>query len=260
MVKSRMLVAALVLTLSSMASAFTAPEVRSIVQAGGRLTVDQRFSALEVSGFLSAGGQRVTVIARGFTPADVRGFLAQGALLVLDATMPSADLLDIASAGRTRVTVDPQGLAPDVLRRVVTAGANLLAGTGGATYKDKLATVTNGGQAGIDASFPIRDVTNLIAVGRVRVHVKAKGFGIGELQLFTQMGAIVWVDASTPAPEISGLASSGQGRIVVRSAGFTSAMLQSFAAKGAHIVIAFDDAKAGRDAVRAAKFDQLHGE
>ena len=245
---------ALLLVLAPVAQGFTALEARQVVTAGGRLTVDNRFTPADVLTLVAAGGTRVTVLGRGFAPGDVRSFLAAGAALVIDGTMPSKDLLDVASIGRARVTVDPAGLAPDVLRRVVSAGANLMAGTGGNTFAEKMQTVQNGGQAAVDASYSVRDVSNIVAVGRVRVHVMGKGFKPGDLQLFAQMGAIVWVDVTTPSPEIMTLASTGASRIVVRSSGFKAAELIAFAQRGAQIVMAFD-----RDSTRAAKFDLLHG-
>lgn len=249
------LVLGLLLALVSMAHAFVASDVLAVITAGGRITVDSRFTAVDAISFARAGTSRVTVIGRGFKPADIRTVLAAGGGVVVDGTFPAQELMDIASLGRARVLVDPAGLSPEVLRHVVSSGASLLAGTGGNTLAEKMQTVQNGGQAALDASYSPRDIGNIIAIGRARVHVIGRGFKFGDLQLFTQMGAIVWVDVSTPSPEISTMASTGGGRIIVRSAGFTSAELVSFSRKGAHIVMGFD-----RDAQRASKFAELHGE
>lgn len=241
--------------LAAPACAFSPAEVRTLLAAGSPMTVDRRFGVQDVMGFAGVGRDRLTIVCAGFPADQARKFLGAGSRIVVDGSIPAAELLQLAAIGRGRVIVSPGGVNQQVLAQMTAYGCPKLATDGGSTFADKMKSLQAGEQAVADSALSVRDVQQLIAVGRARMHVFAKGFTPVDIGSFVRAGAIVWVDSSLPSPEVLGLARAGGKRVIVRTNGFSLDALRSFAGAGAHIVFAFD---AAREIARARNFEQLH--
>jgi hypothetical protein len=229
-------------------------DVKVVLGTNCPITVDKRFSGADIDTIIAAGRGRITVICSGFTAEDAKRFASKGAIIVVDASHGVNEVINLARAFRNRVRVDGATVSADTVKQAQAAGALILAGTGGSSASEKAQTINRGGQCVADSSLPVRDVMNLIAAGRNRVHVIATGFSTGDVRSFVQTGAIVWVDPSFKPEDVVSLARAGKDRLIVRAAGFPVEHLKSFGQAGAHVVFAFDRAKA-----RASTFEQMFG-
>lgn len=236
------------------AHAATAPEVRALAALGGLLTVDDQFSAADVGTIVSAAPGRVTVMCKGFRPSDARTFLNGGAIVFVDSTFPGPEIVALCQQGKSKVIVDPAGVATDVIQKAAAAGAFIKPGEGGDTYAEKQRTLAAGGQVVVDKRYPAGQVEQLVAAGRVRVHVMSRGFKPGEVELFVRGGAIVWVDRTMPAADARRLATVAGQRLVVRAGGFSMDDLRALGLARAQLVFTRDP----RESHRAARFQQLH--
>lgn len=235
------------------ARAATAVEVSSLTALGAMVTLDNQFTPSEVSGIIAAGPGRVTVLGQGFLPGDARRFLTGGAMLVLDGTYSPQELLSLCQQGHQRVIVDPAGLSADLLHQVRAAGSHIKPDEGGASYGEKMRTLGAGGQVVVDRKFTAGQVANLVAAGKVRVHVMSMGFRPSDVDLFVRGGAIVWVDRTLPAADARRLAQLAALRLVVLAEGFSQDDLRAIAQARSQLVFTRQ-----RESGRTARFDRLH--